>query len=248
MKANILFAFLTALASAGAAVSVQQSTAFNDGNDGGTDTSTGTIAFDIVTTDSVLVAGIYVDNVIGAYNFTTLNFGGQAPSASFIDGRVQSFLFLNPSTASGLFFNYTKVNTIDSLPNNSGIGIILYEVSGADLASIASATGSSTITTTTPNELVVSFAGRNGTASLPAENSPIFSGNDQTASVMTGGGVIASASGVAASSGVQNISWSNATDGLTAFSFKSVPEPSALLLGMGALSLLLPRRTRARVI
>lgn len=218
---------------ASAAVTVQQSTFFQDGNNTAVSPAA-SIPFDVVNTGSILVVGIYVDNTATAYDFTTLNFGGIAPDASYTDGRLQSFLFLNPSTDSGLSFDYSKVNAGTATPNTSGIGIILYEVSGANasLSFITSSTNSNAIETTTANESIVSFAGRNNTTA-PTENTLLFNGTDRVANFMVGGGSIASASAIAGTIGSQDITWNNATDGRIAFAFEAapaVPEPSSLVL------------------
>lgn len=255
MNPKTLLSSLTALVSAsnlaGAAVVVAQTDIWTDGNVLA-NTPSASIGFDVANADSILVVTAYVDNLMTSYSFSSVDFGGQAPDLTVADtaGRLTSFVFLAPSTASGLDFSFAKINTSDAQPNTSGIGLIFYEVSGADLtpASITSVTGSETITTTTVNELVVSFAGRNGEISGPQEDTPLFNGTDESSFVdgltLRGGGVIASASATATTIGSQDISWTNAPDGRIAYAFKPVPEPSVLVMTMGALALLSVRRRR----
>lgn len=221
------------------AATVAQFGGWTDGNDG--TQFSAEVAFDLISTNSILVVGVYVDaaDTSGLSNARFGNGSGVgsgdiAPDASYSDSRSASYLFLNPSTASGLSFS------MDS-SSGGGLAIILYEVSGAslELGSITAITGSNAIETTTADELIVSFAGRNNTSSATVNGSSIFSDEDlrsQDVGAVRGGGSLASASAVAGSIGSQNITWNSATEGRIAYSFEAVPEPSSLLLlGMGGL-------------
>jgi hypothetical protein len=165
------------------------------------------------------------------------------------DGRLLSYVFINPSTASGLSFRASNSS------GTVGAAAALYEVSGANtdtatITTVSSPTsGATSITTTTASELIVSFAGRNGgnqTLGTPT----IFTAPDISivASTVRGTGGLSSDSATAPTIGSQNITWtanggSTASAGRIAYAFEAVPEPSTVLLGgLGLLVLLCRRR------
>ena len=219
-----------------AAPAVEQSAIWTDGNVGGNVTS-GTIAFDIVNADSILIATFYVDTTGGTAGFTSVRFGDGggvgtgdvASDATFTDDRMYSYVFLNPPTDSGLSLRFDKTST-------SGAGLILYEVTGAStsLADITTVTGANSIDTTTADELIVSFAGRNGVNGAPTVNTSLFTDEDQNSNglQMRGGGSLSSASAVAPSIGTQDITWNNANEGRIAYAFEEgvVTPPSSISL------------------
>ena len=259
MKSCKLLSIATALcmtaASSSAAVVVTQFASWSDGNLGGS--LSPTVAFDIVNTNSILIATIYVDTVPPGPLISDVRFGNGggigsgdvAPTLTLTDGRLLSYVFINPSTASGLSFRATNSTT-------SGAAAALYEVSGANtdtatFTTVSSPTsGATSITTTTASELIVSFAGRNGgnqTLGTPT----IFTATDIAivASTVRGTGGLSSASATAPTIGSQNITWtanggSPASAGRIAYAFKAapaVPEPSSALLGGLGLLVLLRR-------
>ncbi len=206
-------------------VVVTQTTGWDDGNQGLTpDTDTAVVAFDIANANSILIATVYIDNNPANYNVSNVRFGDGtgigngdvAPTVTFSDSRLLSYVFINPSTASGLSFR------LDSA-GGSGLGVILYEVSGAntDPDSITTVTGVNSITTTTPDELIVSFVGRNGAVAPTVNSNSIFTTQDESYNTMRGGGSIASASATAPAVGSNNITWNNAQDGRIAYAFEA---------------------------
>ncbi len=240
----LVFASLLMFGSVNAAVVVQQTTGWSDGNVG--NVLGAEVAFDIANANSILIATVYNDNAPASINLTNVRFGDGtgigngdvAPTVTFADSRLRSYVFINPSTASGLSFS------LDS-STNTGLGVILYEVSGANLnlGSITTVTGVNSITTGTADELIVSFAGRNNATAPTVNSSSIFTTQDEAYGPMRGTGSIASASATAPAVGSNNITWNNAQDGRIAYSFQVVPEPRAALLGgLGLLALLRRRR------
>ena len=204
---------------------VVQTTGWSDGDVGAVPTTNSAVVpFDITNANSILIATVYIDNNPANYNVSNVRFGDGtgigngdvAPTVTFSDSRLISYVFISPSTASGLSFR------LDSA-TNSGIGVILYEVSGAntDLGSITTVTGVNSITTDTADELIVSFAGRNNTTAPTVNSSSIFSGRDEAATPMRGGGSIASASATAPAVGSNNITWNNTDSGRIAYAFEA---------------------------
>ena len=242
-----IVALCMSAASSSAAVVVTQFTGFSDGNNGGTNSAL--VGFDIVNTNSILIATIYVDTATPGPLISNVRFGNGggigagdvAPTLTLTDSRLLSYVFINPSTSSGLSFR------ADNSSGTVGLAAALYEVSGAntDLSSITTATNSTTITTATASELVVSFAGRNG-GNQSLGTPTIFTVTDIAiaAGTVTGTGAVASASATAPTIGSQNITWAaTGAAGRIAYAFEAVPEPtSALLGGLGLLVLLRRRR------
>ncbi len=211
-----------------AVAGVHQWTAWSDGNVGNVPTTdSAVVPFDIANANSILIATVYIDNNPDNFNVSNVRFGDGtgigngdvAPTVTFSDSRLLSYVFINPSTASGLSFR------LDSA-TNSGIGVILYEVSGAnsDLGSITAVTGANSITTNTADELIVSFAGRNSTTAPTVSSSSIFTTRDASLTAMRGGGSIASASAIAPAVGSNNIAWNNASEGRIAYAFAANPD------------------------
>lgn len=244
-----ILALALSLGNASAAV-VAQSTSWTDAEGS---ISAPVVGFDVINANSILVATIYVDNTTP--DITNVRFGDGngigtgdvAPTFTATqDGRLLSYLFINPNTASGLSFR------LDSSTGN-GIAAILYEVSGAktSLASITALSGNTTITTSTAAELIVGFGGNNGTNDPSVNGSSIYTDEDfllgNVGREIFGGGQLASASAIAPSIGVNDVTWSLAGPaqfpGAITYAFEAVPEPSAALLGaLGALALLRRRR------
>ena len=219
-----------------AAPSVEQFTLWTDGNNGAQFDAL--VDFDIVNANSILVATAYLD-AAAPPSFTNVRFGDGtgigsgdvAPDASFIDSRTASYVFINPPTDAGLSFR------LDSA-SGGGIAAILYEVSGANtsLDSITTVTASNAVETTTPDELIISFAGRNGTGTATVNGASIFPDEDVRSSESTfggvrGGGSLSSASATAPAVGSNDITWNSATEGRIAYAFKagaSIPSPVSL--------------------
>lgn len=231
-----------AFVTAANAATIEQIVSFSDGNSGGANSYS--FAFDVVNTNSILVAAVYVDS--GDSSLASATFGGVAADATVTNGRLTSMLFVNPSSDSGLEFAFDP-----SAGGNPGAGAIIYELSGVDtsLSSITTVTGSNSIITTTADELIVSFAGRNGASSLTVNGGSIF-GDEDISSVgpVKGGGAISSASAIAGTIGSQNITWNSASDGRVAYAFEAaptaIPEPASLAVGLIGLGGLALRRRR----
>ena len=237
----ISFAAAGLMSSVNADVTVQQFASWADGNAGGP--LSPTVAFDIVNTNSILIATVYVDTATPALTDVRFGNGGGigsgdvAPTLTFADNRLLSYVFINPSTASGLSFRATN-------STGSGAAAALYEISGAntDTSSITTATNSTTITTTTASELVVSFAGRNG-GNQSLGTPTIFTVTDiaVAASTVRGTGTVASASATAPTIGSQNITWTvntggSASAGRIAYAFEAAPvvtDPYLVWAGAG---------------
>lgn len=251
---NLLATTLAAvgmICSANAAIVVTQSDSWVDGNNGagdGKDNLAPVIDFDVVNTNSIFVVTLYVD-AAGVAGVTNARFGDGggigsgdvAPDLAVSDGRVISYIFLNPTTASGLSFRATNAT--------GGVAAILYELAGAatTLDSITSATASNSITTTTADEFIISFQGINGTLVPAVSNSSVFLGVEDIQTPggsIVGSGSLNSAVATAPSIGSQDITWSGATVGRVALAFEVVPEPSSLAL-MGLGGLLIARRRRS---
>ena len=209
------------------AQTVQQFVGFSDGNNGGT--LDPIVNFDVVNANSILIATVYMDNTTPALTNVRFGNGGGigsgdvAPDLTITDNRLLSYVFINPSTASGLSFRATN-----SIPN-AGTAAILYEVSGANttLSSITTATNSTTITTSTASELVVSVAGRN--AAAPTEAGFFAAAEIEIqGSTVTGTGSVASASATAPTIGSQDITWTgNSPAGRIAYAFEAAPVAAA---------------------
>ncbi len=209
-----------------ASIVVVQTTGWSDGNVGNVPGAN--VPIDIVNTNSILIATVYNDNAPASINVSNIRFGDGtgigngdvAPSLTFSDLRLRSYVFINPSTASGLAFR------LDSA-TNTGLGVILYELFGADTdpGSITTVTAVNSITTTTPDELIVSFAGRNNATAPTVNSSSIFTTQDEAYGPMRGTGSIASASATAPAVGSNNITWNSATEGRIAYAFEASAGP-----------------------
>jgi len=98
-----------AFAGSASAATIAQLAGWTDGNDGPQPSAE--VAFDVVSPNSILVVGVYVDaaDTSGLSNVrfgdgNGIGSGDIASDASYSDSRSASYLFLNPSTASGLSF------------------------------------------------------------------------------------------------------------------------------------------------
>ena len=206
----------------------------------------------VTTGGNILVVGAYGDNGT-AGSAMTLNFGGNAPTGRVDSGRGMMAYYLAPSTGS-LTINLTA--GVDAL------GLMVWELTGVDLAggvvSTPNGVASDTITTTVANTFVVGSGWRNGggTEAVPSpsieyKTTGVFDNNDIAPFVVGQGfphftGFLGGASGLAATPGTHDISWTNHADGSAlAFGFVAVPEPSAALLGAIGLIALLRRRRSA---
>lgn len=224
------------------AQTVTQFASWSDGNAGGS--LSPTVAFDIVNTNSILIATVYVDTLpptltdVRFGNGGGIGSGDVAPNLTFTAGRLLSYVFINPSTASGLSFRATN-------STGSGAAAALYEISGANtdtatFTTVSDPTSGATSITTTTSERVVSFGGRNG-ASQGLGTSTIFSGTDIAivASTVRGTGGLSSASATAPTIGSQNIAWAVNTGGTSsagriAYAFKAAPvDPYLAWAGAG---------------
>ena len=238
MLAGILLSIALPIAASGA-VTVLQTAVFQDDNVGGGVSNVSLNFASPVSSNSVFIAGVYLDAAGGQAVSGNATFGGFSSSAYFNDDRVYTYVFSNSSIGSGASFDFSNIG------GNPGIGVIIYEVGGADFGSLNAVTASDTIITTDIDELVISFASRNSNAAMTLSGSSIFSTRDEFTTNMKGGGSIASASTNASTPGSQDISWVGSSEvGRVAFSLQeAIPEPSAVaLLGLGAMGFMLRRR------
>jgi hypothetical protein len=239
-------------AAGNAAITIQQRGSWADGN---AYVAVPTVGFDIVNTSSIFIATVYTDR--DTPGLTVPRFGNNGgigsgdvaptltiPGGATGGGRLTSYVFVNPSTASGLSF---RVNN----PISGGTAIALYEVNGAntDPSTFTTAfdnlTATTSITTATVGEMVISFAGRNNAGNSTLGAGSIFSPTIDivSAGAILGGGTINAADSIAPSIGAQNITWTNTSSvGRIAYAFEAVPEPSTALLGGLGLLVLLRRR------
>ena len=86
------------------AQTVTQFASWSDGNAGGS--LSPTVAFNIVNTNSILIATVYVDTLpptltdVRFGNGGGIGSGDVAPNLTFTAGRLLSYVFINPSTSS----------------------------------------------------------------------------------------------------------------------------------------------------
>lgn len=230
-----------------AAITIQQSATFADGN---SFTATPTKAFDVVNPDSIFIATFYSDNAAPALsnprfgNNGGIGTGDVGPTVTITDGRLVSYIFVNPSTDSGLSFRVTNAS--------GGAAAAFYEVNGANTdpltftTSTSPTNGATSITTSTTGEMVISFAARNNAGDSALDAGTIFPGiHLLNGGAIFGGGTINAAFAIAPTIGSQNIAWATNAQaiGRIAIAFEAIPESStALLGGLGLLALLRRRR------
>ena len=205
------------------------------------DINADTYSYTVQQTNSTLVIGFYID---ANESVTGVTFDGVAADGFFSNSRMTIAYWDNPNTGSG---------NLDILGIPGGFGgtdvhLGVYELSGVDLTTVNSSTGGS-ITTTTDNEFVVSFAGSNGDAgdhsptSTSIIDSGLFSrnGSNLPGGSTNGGGSMGGGYGFAGLAGSQDVSFVQGDT--VSYSFQAVPEPSAIsLIGLGSLLLLRRRR------
>lgn len=240
-------ALCMSVASSHAAITIQQSATFIDGNGF---VATPTKAFDVVNPNSIFIATFYSDNAAPALtnprfgNNGGIGLGDVGPTVTITDGRLVSYIFVNPSTASGLSFRVTNAS--------GGAAAAFYEVNGANTdpltftSSTSPTNGTTPISTSTTGEMIISFAARNNAANSALTVGTIFPGIDLVSpGAILGGGTINAAFAIAPTIGSQNIAWATNAQatGRISLAFEAVPEPSSALLGgLGPIVLLRRRR------
>jgi len=205
-------------------------------------------AYSVADSSSVLVAGFYSDS---ADTVTDVLYGGDS-ATGFITNNTRMVLayWLNPATGSN---NFTQTGIASFNP-----GLLLGVIELADVdktATVNSGTGGS-ITTLTDNEFVVSFTGNNGDGShAPTAGSiidtpltiPSFDTTavsvDDSPNTVGGGGSVAGGTGLAGLAGSQDVSWDSGDT--VSYSFVAIPEPSTVVMLLGALGMLAFLRRRS---
>jgi hypothetical protein len=161
----------------------------------------------------VLVVGVYID--AAASPIAGLQFNGVAPAATQLYSNRTSLAYWNVVPGVG---TYNLTGDINATAISYGNGYV-WELSGLDLTQPVNsdvATGnlplSNSMTTSTPDRLVIDFFGGNkqGGTVAPSANSIIsnFTGLQFGG---PGGGMVAGGSGTAINSGTQTLGWVAAT-------------------------------------
>jgi hypothetical protein len=201
-----------------------------------------TLNYTLKSGGNVLVLGAYIDFSSPAAEEATITFDGFSPNARITSDR-----------GTMAYFKPDALDTSVTIRVTSKIadyaGFVLWELSNVDLtATVASAAGGDTITTSVANTFVVGFGFVNGTTTPTiSATGAVYTATDITPFLIgnnPGAGTIGGASGLAASAGSNDISWANDGNGsVLAYGFVAIPEPSvALLGGLGLLALLRRRR------
>ena len=211
-----------------------------------TTSNTATVSgLDLNDTTNVFVVAVYIDADNSTYSAT---FGGAAASGFINKGssRMGSFYWMNPETAAGQ-------NLVIGGNNGKGAYQAL-QLTGVDTSVTAIMSGltaansnTTTITTTSANSFITSFYSENGNNDRVHTPGNSFTKAGVTQNISSGGGSISSATFTLATAGTQTTGWSSSSngsnEGVAAFAFAPIPEPSSTaLLGMGGLALILRRR------
>jgi hypothetical protein len=112
------------------------------------------IPYTLQNSGNALVVGTYIDNT---HTVSNMLYAGAAPAIpAIVNDRMNMFYFESPAATGNFTFNYTVASS-----NNPNFAFMLLELSGVDLnAAVDTGTGA-TITTTVPDQFIVSMAGLN---------------------------------------------------------------------------------------
>jgi hypothetical protein len=159
-------------------------------------------AFTVSQSETVMVVGIYQDGDT-AFNYVRFGDGGGVGTGDvdadliFKDGRAAMAYFFNPSTAGGLSIQ---------LDNGANGYVCAWVLTGVDVGQTPITDVDNSLTTTSANMMIVSFATKNaGAATITADNGSM----SIDISLFDGGGTGTSIGGnlLAATAGAQDVGW-----------------------------------------